>query len=554
MATQAINKYQGVIRSVFTLVRIFIGWHFLYEGLAKLFSPWSSAGYLLESQWLFSGVFHSIAENPALLQTVDLLNIVGLIFVGICLFLGMFTRIASGLGAFLILLYYVANPPFIGYFSETTGEGHYLIINKQLIEMAVLLLIVFLPRDFFWGLDRLVTRFREKLAARRSSGDPAAGDVPGAGTTARDGEPAAEEVRVAGTGMQRRELLKDLLALPFLGGFAWMAARKKQWESFEEASLVSNPSRVDAISGATARAQFATLEQLKQKVPTGKIKGYEISRLICGGNLISGYAHSRDLIYVSHLVQSYFSDEKVLETFKLCEVVGINTMIVRVDNNTLRVLEKYRRRGGTMQWIAQCKATDDDIKSDFDAAVANGAIGIYLHGGVCDMYVRNKKVDRLMKCMEHMKKYDHVIHGLAAHDLNAVIECEKNGLEPDFYMKTFNSGNYWTAGPRLITDPDWKPDPKNIVEPEYGAVIKDNIWSITPQQTAEYMKQVEKPWIAYKVLGAGAIDPKEGFRYAFANGADFTCVGMFDWQIVEDANILSEVLQDLPGRMRPWRG
>ena len=530
MATQSVNKHQHVVQTIFTLVRILIGWHFLYEGLAKLFSPWSSAGYLMGSQWIFSGVFHSIAENPGLLHAIDMLNIIGLIAVGICLLLGLFTRTASIVGAFLILLYYVANPPFIGYLSETTGEGHYLIVNKQLIEMAVLVLFIFLPRSFFWSIDRLISRMRHRPSTDKVEESP------------------------EGTSLDRRELLKDLIALPFIGGFAWVALKKKKWESFEETALVSQPSRVDAISGATGRAEFSTLEDLKQKVPMGKIKGYEISRLICGGNLISGYAHSRDLIYVSHLVQSYFSDEKVLETFKLCEAVGINTMIVRVDNNTLRVLEKYRKRNGTMQWIAQCKVTDDDLKSDFDAAVANGAMGIYLQGGICDTCVREDNIPLIMKSLEYMKKYDKVIHGLAAHDIRVIIESEKHGLEPDFFMKTLNSGNYWTAGPRLIEDVAWVPDPNSVVEPEYGANDNDNIWSTTPQQTVECMNEVEKPWIAYKVLGAGAISPQEGFQYAFNSGADFTCVGMFDWQIVEDANITSDVLNGSLDRTRPWRG
>jgi len=522
------------MRALLTLLRIFIGWHFLYEGIAKIFSPWSSAGYLMESHWLFSGVFNRIAENQALLQTVDILVIIGLILIGTSLFLGLFTRISAGVGAFLIMLFYIANPPFIGYLSETTGEGHYLVINKQLIEMAVLILFIFLPKESFWGLQRWISRFRQNRKFRKIS--------------EKEGKHPVPE-----TSMGRRELLKDVLAIPFVGGFVWLALKKKQWESFEERALVSQPSRVDAISGSTARAQFATLDKLKQKVPMGKIKGYEISRLICGGNLISGYAHSRDLIYVSHLVQGYFSDEKVLETFKLCEAVGINTMIVRVDNNTLRVLEKYRKRGGDMQWIAQCKATDKDIKSDVDVSVANGAIGVYLQGGVCDNYVKENRVNQIFTCLEHMKKYDHIINGLAGHDLRVIIECEKHGLDPDFYMKTLNSGNYWTAGPRLVTDPEWKPEPMNVVEPEYGANIKDNIWSVTPEQTVEFMKEVKKPWISYKVLGAGAIPPKEGFEYAFKSGSDFACVGMFDFQIVEDANIISEVLIDLPERIRPWR-
>jgi uncharacterized membrane protein YphA (DoxX/SURF4 family) len=537
MAKIRIDRHQNTIRITLTLLRILIGWHFLYEGLAKLFSPWSSAGYLMESQWLLSGIFHRIAENPSVLQTVDLLNIIGLILVGTGLFLGIFTRISSAAGAFLILLYYIANPPFVGYLSETTGEGHYLIINKQLIEMGVLILFVFLPKNLFWGFDRWIQRSRENTRPLKENTDA-------------EKQPVDIETKA---NQSRREILKDLLALPFLGGFAWVTLKKKQWESFEEKILVSEASRVDAISGATARAQFASLDQLKQQVPSGKIKGYEISRLICGGNLVSGFAHSRDLIYVSPLVQSYFSDEKVLETFKLCEAVGINTMIVRVDNNTLRLLEKYRRRGGSLQWIAQCKVSDNDIKSDIDAAVANGAIGVYLHGGVCDDYVRMNNVAHLMTTLEYMKKHDRIICGLAAHDLKVIIECEKHGLDPDFYMKTLNSGNYWTAGPRLITNPDWSPEPNIIVEPEYGADVKDNIWSVTPRQTVEFMKKVDKPWIAYKVLGAGAIHPKDGFKFAFSSGADFACVGMFDFQVVEDANILTDVLNKLPDRTRSWR-
>jgi hypothetical protein len=54
------------------------------------------------------------------------------------------------------------------------------------------------------------------------------------------------------------------------------------------------------------------------------------------------------------------------------------------------------------------------------------------------------------------------------------------------------------------------------------------------------------------VLAGGAIEPKEGFRFAFENGADFICVGMFDFQIVDDVNTASKVLSELKNRQRPW--
>ena len=78
------------------------------------------------------------------------------------------------------------------------------------------------------------------------------------------------------------------------------------------------------------------------------------------------------------------------------------------------------------------------------------------------------------------------------------------------------------------------------------------MWDLFPLQTIEFMKGVNKPWIAFKVLAAGAIQPKDGFRFAFENGADFIAVGMFDFQVIDDVNTASKVLADLKKRERKW--
>ena len=111
-----LSRHLTVIQlSMLVILRIAVGWHFLYEGIAKLYTPnWTSEGYLSVSKWMFSGIFQWITLHPGVLKVVDLLNIWGLILIGLGLMFGCFTRIASISGIVLLFLYYLANPPFVG--------------------------------------------------------------------------------------------------------------------------------------------------------------------------------------------------------------------------------------------------------------------------------------------------------------------------------------------------------------------------------------------------------------------------------------------------------
>ncbi len=312
--------------------------------------------------------------------------------------------------------------------------------------------------------------------------------------------------------MQRREFL-----MSSVGASALALAGL----SFEEKALMAQVSS----GAAPPTSQPAAF-------PRGKIGNLSISRLICGGNLISGFAHSRDLIYVSRLLKQYFTDEKVFETLALCESLGINTAILRLDSNTIRILQRYwKERGGKIQWIAQIHVAEDDFV-DVKKAVDNGAVGLYTHGGVADYHVKAKKVDVLAKAVE-LGKQNKVIAGVAGHMLEVPVACEAAGIKPDFYMKTFNSKKYWSA---------------------QNPTKHDNVWEDEPEKTAEFMRKVTCPWIAYKVMGAGAIHPEEAFGYAYQNGADFICAGMFDFQVAEDVQLAIAAVDGAQKRERPWRG
>jgi thiosulfate dehydrogenase (quinone) large subunit len=147
------------------LLRVLIGWHFLYEGIAKLMKPnWSASGLLLQARGPLAGLFHWIAGSPQVLDTVNKMNIYGLILIGLGLMLGCFTRTAAGAGLLLILLYYFCNPPFVGYFYSLPSEGNYLIINKNLVEAAALLVTIAASSGRFFGFDQIL----HKLLARKA--------------------------------------------------------------------------------------------------------------------------------------------------------------------------------------------------------------------------------------------------------------------------------------------------------------------------------------------------------------------------------------------------
>jgi thiosulfate dehydrogenase (quinone) large subunit len=140
-----------------TLLRVFVGWHFLYEGLTKLMSAsWSAAGYMKASRGPFSAFFKWIASQPQLLDNANLITMYGLTIVGVLLILGLFTRLASVAGIGFILLFYLCNPPFVGYFYSIPTEGSYLIVNKNLVELAALFVILVTGSGRFAGLDRLL--------------------------------------------------------------------------------------------------------------------------------------------------------------------------------------------------------------------------------------------------------------------------------------------------------------------------------------------------------------------------------------------------------------
>lgn len=274
-------------------------------------------------------------------------------------------------------------------------------------------------------------------------------------------------------------------------------------------------------------------------MPTGKIGKLTLSRLVSGGNLISGWAHSRDLHYVPSLMRAYNTEEKVMDTLQLMEEHGVTAIIADPRKNVMDVFARYwKERGGKIQWIAEGHPGLDDWKTNIKKSVDFGASAVYVQGVISDKWLNAGKVDLLGQCVQFTKSLG-VPGGLGAHKLEVIIESEKRKFDPDFYVKTFHHSNYWSRRP-AAGEPD-------VVESQ-----TDNYWDVDPERTIRVMSEVEKPWIAFKTLAAGAIRPESGFRYAFENGADFICVGMFDFQVEANVTLVRSLVPASQSRARAW--
>jgi thiosulfate dehydrogenase [quinone] large subunit len=155
------KKGWGLNDSV-VLMRIFIGWHFLYEGIIKIYNPdWTSFGYLASAQGPLKPVFASLT-NPAMIGWVDGLNMAALIVVGLCLLLGVFEKTGAFIGIGLLGMYYLAHPSF-PWLIEANVEGSYWFVNKNLIELAACMVIFQLPTGHYFGLKRILSKNNKEI-------------------------------------------------------------------------------------------------------------------------------------------------------------------------------------------------------------------------------------------------------------------------------------------------------------------------------------------------------------------------------------------------------
>ena len=312
------------------------------------------------------------------------------------------------------------------------------------------------------------------------------------------------------------------------------------------------------LGAALQDGTAATSESPKPKtdiapgsLPSGKIRNVTLSRLFLGGNLIGGWAHSRDLAYTSKLFTSYNTEAKIFETLELAQECGINT--IQLDPACWGPVTKYnQQRTNKIQTMVCIGLIEDKAKmqEQIKRHVDLGATLLYSHGGNTDGHMMGGGKIEVIGQMVDLIKAQGVPAGVGGHSLNMPMACEQHKLDPDFYVKTFHMDRYWSATPaERRKEYDWMRSDSS----DHNA-NNDNMWCNNPEETAAFMETVEKPWVAFKVMAAGAIPPRMAIPYAYRQGADFIIAGMFDFQVETDVKIAIEGLHKVGSRKRPWRG
>jgi hypothetical protein len=349
----------------------------------------------------------------------------------------------------------------------------------------------------------------------------------------------------------RRKLLKGLITLPFMGSLAVASAKTN--EPLKNKDLIS-------------REALNSLQNIKGILPKGKIAKVDITRLIMGCNPMGGFNHSRDLRYVGQLSKQWHTAAKMKETWAIGEKAGINaTNIIIQQFNVFNEFKKetgskmltiHQASCGTMPGMSGRPGTgmegpaSTDPYEEIKQGIDSGADLVYILGEYVDALVQNNDFDLMQKAIELIRSAE-LPAGIGAHSLQSILATRREGIKPDFYYKTFHHDRYWSATPRENRVNYPKRSTTTVIDHNQW---NDNMWDQFPEQTIEAFKDIDIPFVGFKVLAAGAITPSDGLRWAFENGADFVCLGMYDFQIVDDLNAAVEILGSLVNRDRPWRG
>jgi thiamine monophosphate synthase len=243
-------------------------------------------------------------------------------------------------------------------------------------------------------------------------------------------------------------------------------------------------------------------------VPRVRLGSLQVSRLIIGGNMFSGFSHVSPAKDVE--MMRYYTTDRIKATLRRAEALGINTFIGRADRHVMRLMREYRDEGGSIQWIAQTASELLNLTTSISFAIDAGASAVYLHGGKMDWLHAGQELDQAVRGVEQVRQAGLPV-GVASHRPPVLAWAEAQKLDVDFYMCS-----YYDPTPRT-TNPMHDPAANETYDPA------------DRQAMVAAIAALRRPAIHYKVLAGGRNPPDQAFAFLKAHWrpGDAVCVGFY---------------------------
>lgn len=288
-------------------------------------------------------------------------------------------------------------------------------------------------------------------------------------------------------------------------------------------------SRREALLGAAA----AFVPQAR-RLPTVKFGGHSISRLIVGGNPVSGTSHLSPQL--SREMVDYFTAANVKKLLRECEDAGINVWQSRGDRHIMRLLNEYRLEGGGIQWIGQTASELADAQRNVSEMAAMKPIAIYHHGSQTDRLWAAGNIELARETLKTIRQAG-VLVGLGTHIPEVVDYVEEKGWDVDFYMTCLYNLTRTNDEAQRVAG---------------GPVDGEFFWDPDRERMLRRVRQTRKPCLVFKVYGAtrkcGSPEQmrdalRQVFRYA--KPSDAVVIGMFPKykeQVRENCRLVAEAV------------